>query len=113
MMNNRYELVKKIMNKLDSLPSSSPNSHEFDYQKYVKEYLSDITGIKFFYDDTGNYRLKLQKFYGKKSPKLKRYFEGLGLNINMKDREHRQTIDELEIDITNFLILKYLNLFSQ
>ena len=103
MLNERYELVQKIMRKLDSLPSEDPNSWEFQHKKYVKNYLSDIAGIKFVYDDTGNYRLNLQKFYGNKSAKLKREFEELGSNINRHYKEHIKTIYELEIDITNFL----------
>ena len=91
------------MSKLDSLPSEDPNSWEFQHKKDVKNYLSDIAGIKFVYDDTGNYRLNLQKFYGNKSAKLKREFEELGRTINRHYKEHMRTIYELEIDITNFL----------
>ena len=113
-LNNRYELVKMILNKLDNLPSGSPNSCEFENKKDVKNYLSDIPGIKFVYDDTGNFRLNLQKYYGKKSAKLKNAFDELKLVINMHYKEHIQTMYELEIDITNFVrdldleIVKYL-----
>ena len=56
----------------------------------------------------------MQKYYGKKSAKLKNAFDELKLVINMHYKEHIQTMYELEIDITNFVrdldleIVKYL-----
>ena len=72
LMNNRFILVKKCLDELESIPIESATIWDYEYKQDVKKYLNEIAVIKFIYSDAGKPRLNMQKFYGKKAKKIKR-----------------------------------------
>ena len=62
-MNNRFILVKKCLDKLESIPIEPASVWDYEYKQDLKKYLNEIAAIKFIYADTGKPRLNMQKFY--------------------------------------------------
>ena len=114
LMNNRFILLKKCLDKLESIPIEPASVWDYEYKQDVKKYLNEIAAIKFIYADTGKPRLNMQKFYGKTAKQIKEAFNELCDCVNTNYKNYFVIMMELNIDITAFLkeldleIVKYL-----
>ena len=114
LMNNRFILLKKCLDKLESIPIEPASVWDYEYKQDVKKYLNEIAAIKFIYADTDKPRLNMQKFYGKTAKQIKEAFNELCDGVNTNYKNYFVIMMELNIDITAFLkeldleIVKYL-----